>query len=157
MVDSCWVLDLGVAADGRWRVSKISLCRPTSTLLSALHVFCDDHLVPPQRRHPARRKKPSDAELICLAVAQVLLDRPSQHRWLRFAYDRLGHLFPDLPHQPGHHKRLAAATPPLMSAAQMLARQVPSNEQRDGRRPRTHHQKKPSQATKGATTTETIP
>jgi hypothetical protein len=30
-------------------------------------------------------------------------------------------------------------------------------EQRDGRWPRSHHQKKPSQATKGATTTETIP
>jgi len=97
------------------------------TLLTALYVFCDDHLTPPERKRPGRRKKLSDAELICLAVAQVLLGFPSQHHWLRFAYGRLGRLFPYLPHQPGYHKRLVAATPLILRAVQMLATQVPSH------------------------------
>ena len=96
------------------------------TLLTALYVFCDDRVVPAEPRRPGRRKKLSDAELICLAVAQVLLGCPSQHRWLRLAYGRLGHLFPYLPHQPGYHKRLVAATPLILNATQLLATQVPS-------------------------------
>lgn len=97
------------------------------TLLAALYVFCDDQVVPPERRRPGRRKKLSDAELICLAVAQVLLGFPSQHHWLRFAYGRLGHLFPYLPKQPGYHKRLIAAAPLIMHATRLLAAQVPSH------------------------------
>jgi hypothetical protein len=97
------------------------------TLLTALYVFCDDHLAPAERRRPGRRKKLSDAELICLAVAQVLLGFPSQHHWLRFCYGRLGHLFPYLPHQPGYHKRLIKATPLIQQAIQKLATQVPSH------------------------------
>ncbi|SDF47676.1 Transposase DDE domain-containing protein, partial [Lentzea fradiae] len=91
------------------------------------YVFCDDHLTPPERRRPGRRKKLSDAELLCLAVAQVLLGFPSQHHWLRFAYGRLGHLFPYLPHQPGYHKRLTAATPLILRAIHMMAAAVPSH------------------------------
>jgi DDE family transposase len=97
------------------------------TLLTALYVFCDDHLTPPERTRPGRRKKLSDAELLCLAVAQVLLGFPSQHHWLRFAYGRLGHLFPYLPHQPGYHKRLVAAAPLILRATQVLAAGVPSH------------------------------
>lgn len=97
------------------------------TLLTALYVFCDDHLTPVERRRPGRRKKLSDAELLCLAVAQVLLGFPSQHHWLRFAYGRLGHLFPYLPHQPGYHKRLTAATPLILRAIHMMAATVPSH------------------------------
>lgn len=101
------------------------------TLLTALYVFCDDHLTSeltsPERRRPGRRKKLSEAELICLAVAQVLLGFPSQHHWLRFAYGRLGHLFPYLPHQPGYHKRLVAAAPLILRATQVLAAGVPSH------------------------------
>jgi hypothetical protein len=97
------------------------------TLLTALYVFCDDHLTPPERRRPGRRKKLADAELLCLAVAQVLLGFPSQHHWLRFAYGRLGRLFPYLPHQPGYHKRLVAATPLILQAIQKLATEVPSH------------------------------
>jgi len=58
------------------------------TLLTALYVEIDDHVV------PARRGRGSDAELVCLAVAQVLLGIDGEHRWIRFAYCRLGHLFP---------------------------------------------------------------
>lgn len=97
------------------------------TLLTALYVFCDDHLTPPERRRPGRRKKLSDAELLCLAVAQVLLGYPSQHHWLRVCRGRLGHLFPYLPHQPGYHKRLIAATPLILQAIQTLATQVPTH------------------------------
>jgi hypothetical protein len=108
-------------------VPKIWFVTPDlDTLLTALYVFCDDRVVAAPGRRPGRRKKLSDAELICLAVAQVLLGYPSQHHWLRFAYARLGHLFPYLPHQPGYHKRLVAATPLIQRAAQLLAGQVPS-------------------------------
>ena len=96
------------------------------TLLTALYVFCDDRVVPPERRRPGRRKQLSDAELICLAVAQILLGYPSQRHWLRFCSSRLGHLFPYLPKQAGYHKRLIAAAPLIMHATQLLARQVPS-------------------------------
>lgn len=72
----------------RWPIS----CSVTGGL-TALYAFCDDHLTPPERTRPGQRNKLSDAELICLAVAQVLLGFPSQHHWLRFAYGRLGHLF----------------------------------------------------------------
>lgn len=97
------------------------------TLLTALYVYCDDRITPPDHPRPGRRKKLSDAELICLAVAQVLLGYSSQHHRLRFCYGRLGHLFPYLPHQPGYHKRLIAATPLILAAIHHLATQVPSH------------------------------
>ena len=82
------------------------------TLLTALYVEIDDHVIPSGRRGPGQPKRLSDAELVCLAVAQVLLGARSEHHWLRLCYARLGHLFPYLPHQPGYHKRLKAAAPP---------------------------------------------
>ena len=78
-------------------------------LLTALYVLIDDHVIPSGQRRPGRPKKLSDAELVCLAVAQVLLGARSEHHWLRLCYARLGHLFPYLPRQPGYHKRLKAA------------------------------------------------
>lgn len=95
------------------------------TLLTALYVFVDDHVIPARPKRPGRPKRLSDAELVCLAVAQVLLGFPSQHRWLRFCHGRLGGMFPYLPHQPGYHKRLAAAGPLLATALTRLAAQVP--------------------------------
>jgi hypothetical protein len=112
-------------------VPKIRFVRTDlDTLLAALYVFCDDRVVPPEPRRAGRRKKLSDAELICLAVAQVLLGFPSQHHWLRFAYGRLGHLFPYLPKQPGYHKRLVSAAPLIMRATRLLATQVPTHADR---------------------------
>jgi hypothetical protein len=96
------------------------------TLLTALYVLIDDHVIPSGQRRPGRPKKLSDAELVCLAVAQVLLGARSEHHWLRLCYGRLGHLFPYLPHQPGYHKRLKAAAPLLAAALDYLAREVPS-------------------------------
>jgi hypothetical protein len=96
------------------------------TLLTALYVLIDDHVIPSARRRPGRPKTLSDAELACLAVAQVLLGARSEHHWLRLCYARLGHLFPYLPKQPGYHKRLKAAAPLLAQVMDHLARECPS-------------------------------
>jgi hypothetical protein len=86
------------------------------TLLTALYVEIDDHVIPPGRHRPGGPKKLADAELVCLAVAQVLPGARSEHHWLRLCYAQLGHLFPYLPKQPGDHKRLKAAAPLLAAA-----------------------------------------
>ena len=96
------------------------------TLLTALYVLIDDHVIPSGQRRAGRPKKLSDAELACLAVAQVLLGARSEHHWLRMCRARLGHLFPYLPKQPGYHKRLKAAAPLLAAVMDYLAREVPS-------------------------------
>ena len=95
------------------------------TLLTALYVEIDDHVIPSGRRGRGQPKKLSDAELVCLATAQVLLGARSEHHWLRLCYARLGHLFPYLPHQPGYHKRVKAAGPLLAAVIDHLARQSP--------------------------------
>lgn len=95
------------------------------TLLTALYVEIDDHVVP-ARRGRGRRPRLTDAELVCLAVAQVLLGIDCERRWIRFARVRLGHLFRYLPHQPGYHKRLKNAAPLLVKAIAHLARVSPS-------------------------------
>jgi hypothetical protein len=96
------------------------------TLLTALYVLIDDHVIPPQQRRPGRPKQLSDAELVCLAVAQVLLGARSEHHWLRLCYGRLGHLFPYLPKQPGYHKRVKAAAPLICQTTLYLATRCPS-------------------------------
>ena len=96
------------------------------TLLTALYVLIDDHVIEPARRRPGRPKRLSDAELVCLAVAQVLLGARSEHHWLRMCYGRLGHLFPYLPQQPGYHKRVKAAAPLICATTLYLATLCPS-------------------------------
>jgi Transposase DDE domain len=96
------------------------------TLLTALYVLIDDHVIPSGQRRPGRPKRLADPELVCLAVAQVLLGARSEHHWLRMCYGRLGHLFPYLPHQPGYHKRVKAAAPLICQTMACLARQCPS-------------------------------
>jgi hypothetical protein len=61
------------------------------TLLIALYVEIDDHVIPSGECRPGQPKRLSDAELVCLAVAQVLLGARSEHHWLRMCYCRLGH------------------------------------------------------------------
>jgi hypothetical protein len=96
------------------------------TLLTALYVLIDDHVLPSGQRRPGRPKQLSDAELVCLAVAQVLLGARSEHHWLRLCHARLGHLFPYLPKQPGYHKRVKAAAPLICQATFYLATLCPS-------------------------------
>ena len=62
------------------------------TLLIALYVELTDRVIPARgqgRRGPGRPRQVTDAELVCLAVAQVLLGVDSERRWLRFAGQRL--------------------------------------------------------------------
>ena len=94
------------------------------TLLTALYVLADDLL--PRRPRARRRPKITDAELVCLAVAQILLDCPSERRFLRFAMVRLGHLFPYLPKQPGYNKRMRALAPQIVRLLNAIAFCSPS-------------------------------
>ena len=94
------------------------------TLVTALYVTVDDLLGP--RQGPGRRPKLTDAELVCLAVAQVLLGCCSERRWLRFANQRLGHLFPYLPTPSAYNRRLRRAAPLVALAIQDVAAHTPS-------------------------------
>lgn len=93
-------------------------------LLTCIYVLIDDLL--PARRRFGRPVRISDSELICLAVAQVLLDCPNERRFLRLASRRLGHLFPYIPGQSGFNKRLRALAPQLLQAITLLAQLSPS-------------------------------
>ena len=93
-------------------------------LLTCLYVLVDDLL--PARRRFGRPPRISDSELICLAVAQVLLDCANETRFLRLAKRRLSHLFPYIPGQPGFNKRLRCLAPQLAQAVTLLARLSPS-------------------------------
>jgi hypothetical protein len=93
-------------------------------LLTALYVFADDFL--PRRSGPGRRPRICDAEIVCLAVAQIILDCPSERRFLRFARTRLGHLFPYIPGQSGYNKRVRALAPQVCALIGALARSSPS-------------------------------
>jgi hypothetical protein len=94
------------------------------TLVIALYVTIDELLGP--RRGAGRRPKLSDAELVCLAVAQVLLGFGSERRWLRSAGQRLGHLFPYLPTPSAYNRRLRRAGPLVALAIRDLAAHTPS-------------------------------
>lgn len=93
-------------------------------LLAALYVFIDGHVAPCRRI--GQPPKLTDAELLRLAVAQVLLGFPSTRHWIRFAHARLGHLFRYLPQQSAYNKRLNAAGPLISHVIEMLARQAPT-------------------------------
>ena len=94
------------------------------TLLIALYVFADEVL--PRRARARRNPRITDAELVCLAVAQILLDCPSERRFLRFAIVRLSHLFPYLPKQPGYNKRMRALAPQIVRLLNAIAFSSPS-------------------------------
>jgi hypothetical protein len=90
-----------------------------NTLLTALYVRIDDHLAP--RVRPGRPPRLTDAELLTLAVAQVLLGVHSEARWLRLVPAALPGAFPYLPGQSGYNKRLRAALPLLKRLIRVLA------------------------------------
>ena len=94
------------------------------TLLIALYVLADGFL--PRRPRARRRPKISDAELVCLAVAQILLGISSERHFLRLAMTRLGHLFPYLPKQPGYNKRMRALAPQIVRLLNLVAFSSPS-------------------------------
>lgn len=72
--------------------------------LLCISVYCTADDLLPSRSGNARRKL-TDAEIVTLCVAQVLMGIPSDRRFLRAARRQLGHLFPVLPSQDALHKR----------------------------------------------------
>jgi hypothetical protein len=102
------------------------------TLLIALYVELDDRIIPAlrrgrRRRGPGRPPVVTDAELVCLAVAQVLLRHNDEHHWLRAAPSRVGHLFPRLLAQSEYNQRLKNAAPLLEAALRWLAERTPGS------------------------------
>ena len=75
------------------------------SLGTAVYVTADD-LLP--ARAPNGRRALNDAEVVTLAVAQVVMGIPSDRRFLAVARRRLGHLFPRLPAQPAYLTRRRA-------------------------------------------------
>jgi hypothetical protein len=69
----------------------------------------------------------TDAELVCLAVAQVLLRYNDEHHWLRAAPSRVGHLFPRLLGQSEYNERLKDAAPLMEAALRWLAEHTPGS------------------------------
>lgn len=67
-------------------------------------VFCTADDLLPEKPGNARRRV-TDAEVVTLCVAQAIMGIPSDRRFLAVAAKRLDHLFPELPKQPGFHKR----------------------------------------------------
>jgi hypothetical protein len=99
------------------------------TLLIALYVELTDRIIPSRgtpRRGPGRPPALSDAELVCLAVAQVLLRCDDERRWLRSAPARVGHLFPRLLSQSEYNARLKSAAALMEEALRWLAERTPS-------------------------------
>ena len=69
----------------------------------------------------------TDAELVCLAVAQVLLRYNDERHWLRAAPSRVGHLFPRLLGQSEYNRRLTDAAPLMEAALRWLAERTPGS------------------------------
>jgi hypothetical protein len=96
------------------------------TLATALDVKIDDELKASPQLNRYRPKiaiaaKITDAELITVAVLQVLLGHHNEIRSPRRARKDIGHLFPYLPQRPGYNKRLRALVPQLAACIAALA------------------------------------
>lgn len=101
-----------------------------NTLLTTLYVFLTDRVLPGRgmSRTRARGRKPvlSDAELICLVVAQHLLRHDSETHWVRYARTHLLTMFPAMPRQSGYNKRVRAAGTLISEVITALAKDTPS-------------------------------
>src|SRR5438876_3211867 len=92
--------------------------------LLCISVYCTADDLLPERPGNARRRL-SDAEIVTLSVAQVLMGIPSDRRFLRAARRPLGHLFPCLPSQDAFHKRRARLAETLERLSGVFAAQSP--------------------------------
>ena len=102
------------------------------TLLIALYVELTDRIIPSLgigRSGPGKPPEVTDAELVCLAVAQVLLRYDDERHWLRAAPARVGHLFPRLLGQSEYNDRVKAAAPLMEAALRWLAEHTPGSEE----------------------------
>ncbi len=94
------------------------------TLLTALYVELTDRIIPLlgfARSGPGKPPEVTDAELVCLAVAQVLLRYDDERHWLRAAPALVGHLFPRLLGQSEYNQRIKGAAPLMEAALRWLA------------------------------------
>ena len=91
-------------------------------LLTAVFATADDLL--PAGSKNARRSV-TDAEVVTLAVAQAIMDIPSDREFLMVAGKRLGHLFCKLPQQPGYWKRRARLSEQVEWLCAMFAQDSP--------------------------------
>jgi Transposase DDE domain len=110
-----------------WEVFVIA---DLDTLLIALYVELTDRIIPSLGKPRGRLGRPpevTDAELACLAVAQVLLRYDDERHWLRAAAFRVGHLFPRLLGQSEYNDRLKAAAPLMEAALRWLAGHTPGS------------------------------
>lgn len=101
------------------------------TLATALYVRVDDALkdepsLAPWRPEVGIAPKLTDAELVTVAVMQALLGFTSETRFVRFAHEHLGHLFPYLPGQSGYNKRLRRAAELIRALIRVLATETTS-------------------------------
>jgi hypothetical protein len=99
------------------------------TLLTALYVELTDRIIPSRglaRSGPGKPPEVTDAELVCLAVAQVLLRYDGERHWLRAAPGRVGHLFPRLLGQSEYNQRVKTAAPLMEAALRWLAGHTPA-------------------------------
>jgi hypothetical protein len=87
-------------------------------------VFCTADDLLPEKAKNARRRV-TDAEVVTLAVAQAIMGVSSDDRFLRLAARSLRDLFPQLPKQPGFHKRRARLTETIEWLVAVFAQQSP--------------------------------
>jgi hypothetical protein len=100
------------------------------TLLIALYVELTDRIIPSRKAGSRRLGRPlevTDAELVCLAVAQVLLRYDDERHWLRAAPTRVRHLFPRLLGQSEYNGRIKALAPLMEAALRWLADHTPGS------------------------------
>jgi hypothetical protein len=102
-----------------------------NTLLTTLYVLLTDRVLPDlgydRTSKPGRKAILSDAELLCLVVAQHLLHgHSSESRWVRYARTHLSGLFPGIPQQSGYNKRVRAAGTLISAVITALAKDTES-------------------------------
>jgi hypothetical protein len=92
--------------------------------LLLISVFCAADDLLPKRAGNGKRIL-TDAEVVTLAVAQVIMGVPSDERFLAAARKRLAHLFPRLPKRPGYHKRRERLSDTIEALIAVFARDSP--------------------------------
>jgi hypothetical protein len=95
-----------------------------------LYVELTDRIIPSlglALSGPGRPRQVTDAEPVCLALAQVLLRYDDKRHWLRAAAKLIRHLFPRLLGQSEYNARLKNAAPLLEAALRWLAEQAPGS------------------------------
>jgi hypothetical protein len=105
--------------------SKEASWTPTSTP-SSPHCTASSTTCSAPAAGQGGKPKLSDAELVCLAVAQVLLGCNSERRWLRVVTGRLGGMFPYLPTPSAYNRRLRRAHLQVALALRAVAVHTPS-------------------------------